>query len=128
MLYITGKHLRVFAIKADESAQAIGEDGAFSNGGLQEDIAGGSKNEKLEDAARVINRMFTLCISDRYVETNRMSLFIVLRDHLLSACCRAPLEESRKWGLYYITNLLFKTYFKVSILISIDLNLCRLKL
>ena len=26
---------------------------------------------------------------------------------------RAPIEESRKWGLYYTTNLLFKTYFKV---------------
>lgn len=67
VLYIAGKHLRIFAIKADESAQATGENGAFNSGGLQEDIAGGSKNEKLEDAARVINRMFTLCISDRYV-------------------------------------------------------------
>jgi hypothetical protein len=27
---------------------------------------------------------------------------------------RAPLEESRKWGIYNMTNLLFKTYFKVS--------------
>jgi hypothetical protein len=27
--------------------------------------------------------------------------------------CRAPLEESKKWGLYCITNLLFKIYFKV---------------
>jgi len=26
---------------------------------------------------------------------------------------RAPLEESRKWAIYYTTNLLFKTYFKV---------------
>lgn len=26
---------------------------------------------------------------------------------------RAPIEDSRKWGLYYTTNLLFKTYFKV---------------
>jgi hypothetical protein len=26
---------------------------------------------------------------------------------------RAPLEESKKWGLYYITNLLCKIYFKV---------------
>jgi hypothetical protein len=26
---------------------------------------------------------------------------------------RAPLEESRKWGIYNMTNLLFKTYFKV---------------
>lgn len=67
VLYIAGKHLRVFAIKADESAQATGEAGTFNAGGLQEDIANGSKNEKLEDAARVINRMFTLCISDRYV-------------------------------------------------------------
>lgn len=27
---------------------------------------------------------------------------------------RAPIEESRKWGIYNTTNLLFKTYFKVS--------------
>lgn len=26
---------------------------------------------------------------------------------------RAPIEESRKWGIYETTNLLFKTYFKV---------------
>ncbi len=25
------------------------------------------------------------------------------------------MEESRKWGLYYITNLLFKTYFRVKV-------------
>ena len=29
---------------------------------------------------------------------------------------RAPLEESRKWGIYYTTNLLFKTYFKVRLM------------
>lgn len=27
---------------------------------------------------------------------------------------RAPLEDSRKWGIYYIINLLFKTYFKLN--------------
>ncbi|KAK4692751.1 COP9 signalosome complex subunit 12, partial [Lecanoromycetidae sp. Uapishka_2] len=89
VLYIAGKHLRIFAIKADESA---GGDTAFKIEGLQEDIAGDyGKNQQLEDAARVINRMFMLCHSDR-----------------------APLEESRKWGLYYTTNLLFKTYFKLN--------------
>ena len=67
VLYIAGKHLRIFAIKADEDAQATGQAGAFRNGLLQEDGASDSKNEKLEDAARVINRMFSLCISDRYV-------------------------------------------------------------
>lgn len=27
---------------------------------------------------------------------------------------RAPIEESRKWGLYYVTNLLFRIYFKLN--------------
>ena len=27
---------------------------------------------------------------------------------------RAPLGESRKWGIYYAINLLFKTYFKLN--------------
>jgi len=28
------------------------------------------------------------------------------------ACPRSPLEDSRKWGVYYMVNLQFKTYFK----------------
>ncbi|MCJ1245975.1 COP9 signalosome (CSN) subunit [Trapelia coarctata] len=89
-LYVTGRFLRVFAIKADEQLRER-NGGAFS-AGMQDDIAGEfGKNEKLEDAARIINRIFTLCISDR-----------------------APIGESRKWGLYYTTNLLFKTYFKLN--------------
>ena len=68
VLYATGKYLRIFAIKADESAQATGENGAFNHSELQEDIVGGSKNKKLEDAAGVINSMFRLCQTDRYVE------------------------------------------------------------
>jgi hypothetical protein len=27
---------------------------------------------------------------------------------------RAELHESRKWGIYYVINLLFKTYFKLN--------------
>lgn len=30
------------------------------------------------------------------------------------AISRAPLHESRKWGIYNIINLLFKTYFKLN--------------
>ena len=63
-LYMAGKYLRIFAINAD----AYGKDakGLNFNGGLRDDIASDfGKNEKLEDAARVINRIFTLCISDR---------------------------------------------------------------
>ncbi|KAL9037361.1 MAG: hypothetical protein Q9214_005738, partial [Letrouitia sp. 1 TL-2023] len=93
-LYVAGKYLRVFAIKADEErGKQNGAGGGFREvDRLGDDIAASfEKNELLEDAARVINRIFTLCISDR-----------------------APLEESRKWGLYYTTNLLFKTYFKLN--------------
>ncbi|KAI4125295.1 MAG: hypothetical protein LQ338_004341 [Usnochroma carphineum] len=97
-LYTAGKYLRIFAIKADEEQAAKVRRGEVKMEGdalLGDDIMattpGFEKNERLEDAARVINRMFTLCISDR-----------------------APIEESRKWGLYYTTNLLFKTYFKLN--------------
>ena len=87
-LYLVGKFLRVFAIKADEAAFQKGQ---TSFNAFEEDVgdaAGG--NEKLEDAARQINRVFSLCIGDR-----------------------SPIETSRKWGAYYIANLQFKTYFKV---------------
>ncbi|KAI9719389.1 MAG: COP9 signalosome (CSN) subunit [Candelaria pacifica] len=89
-LYVAGKYLRVFAIKADEQGRKKAS--TTFNASFQDDVVGDlGKNEKLEDAARVMNRIFTLCISDR-----------------------APLEESRKWGIYYTTNLLFKTYFKLN--------------
>ena len=37
---------------------------------------------------------------------------------------RAPLEDSKKWGIYYTTNLLLKTYFKLNS-ISLSKNLLR---
>jgi COP9 signalosome complex subunit 12 len=67
-LYVVGRYLRIFAIKADESLRGSRDDVSFPAGGFQDDVTGEvGKNEKLEDAARVINRIFTLCISDRYV-------------------------------------------------------------
>ncbi|EAW08282.1 protein csn12 [Aspergillus clavatus NRRL 1] len=99
-LYVVGKYLRVFAIKADAESSS---QGSMSFGGrFQDDItADYEKNAKLEEAARIINRMFTLCLSDR-----------------------APIEESRKWGVYYTTNLLFKTYFKLNS-VGLSKNLLR---
>ncbi|KAG0223403.1 COP9 signalosome (CSN) subunit [Actinomortierella wolfii] len=60
-------------------------------------IASGEKPLKLEDCARILNKAFTSCITDR-----------------------APLRESRKWGTYYMIGLLFRTYFKLK-----SLNLCK---
>lgn len=66
-LYVIGQYLRIFAIRADASMKSSPQDGVFGAGTFQDDIVGDySKNERLEDAARMINRIFTLCISDRY--------------------------------------------------------------
>lgn len=61
-LYTVGKYLRTFAIKADLEAASQGS----STFGFQDDIAADiEKNANLEEAARIINRMFTLCLNDR---------------------------------------------------------------
>ncbi|KAI9931667.1 hypothetical protein ASPWEDRAFT_37476 [Aspergillus wentii DTO 134E9] len=94
-LYVVGKYLRIFAIKADAELSSQ-ESVSFG-----EDVADFEKSAKLEETARIINRMFTLCLSDR-----------------------APIEESRKWGIYNTTNLMFKTYFKIGS-VGLSKNLLR---
>ncbi|WEW58309.1 COP9 signalosome (CSN) subunit [Emydomyces testavorans] len=87
-LYVNGKYLRTFAIKADAESEASPEAPKSS---FQEDVVSDvHRNKSLEEASRIINRMFTLCLHDR-----------------------APIEESRKWGVYNAVNLSFKTYFKL---------------
>lgn len=65
-LYIGGRYLRIFAIKADERTASQRESG-LAFGGIQEEDAfdASSSNDKLEDAGRQINRIFGLCIGDR---------------------------------------------------------------
>lgn len=89
-LYMAGKHLRLFAIRSDEERNSA----STENGGvtLQDDFDPESeKHQQLEDCARQLNRIFNVCLSDR-----------------------APLADSRKWGIYYVINLLFKTYFRLN--------------
>ncbi|KPI44322.1 uncharacterized protein AB675_8611 [Cyphellophora attinorum] len=93
-LQTTGQYLRRIAIRADRESRNV--DGNDIADGLSDDIIKTQKNEYLEQAAWVINRMFSICLSDR-----------------------SDLSESRKWGIYSTTNLLFKTYFKLN---SISLN------
>jgi hypothetical protein len=62
-LYVVGKYLRAFAIRSD--AETSQDPGAFGNGFQDDVVANVDKNAKLEEAARTINRMFTLCLSDR---------------------------------------------------------------
>jgi hypothetical protein len=65
-LYTSGKYLRNLALKADEQARSVDGNVTYSQG-LQDDVVSTmGKNENLEDAAREINRIFGLCVSDRY--------------------------------------------------------------
>jgi hypothetical protein len=107
-LYTSGKYLRNLALKADEQARNADGNVTYSQG-LQDDVVSNiGKNENLEDAAREINRIFGLCISDRYEHIIEFSFSCSSTEHI-----RAQLSESRKWGVYYVTNLLFKLHFKV---------------
>ncbi|KAK9763892.1 COP9 signalosome (CSN) subunit [Basidiobolus ranarum] len=74
VLYVVNKNLRDVAIMADKQLL------------LRHQKAG-----KLEDAARLINKSFTACITDR----------------------NSGIQSSRKWGTYRIINLLFSTYFNL---------------
>ncbi|OJD17695.1 hypothetical protein AJ78_02220 [Emergomyces pasteurianus Ep9510] len=92
-LYVVGRYLRIFAMEADSSTSQ--EADTFNNAFQDDVISDASKNAKLEESSQIINRMFTLCLHDR-----------------------APLEESRKWGVYNTVNLSFKTYFKLGAISS----------
>jgi len=119
-LYVTGRFLRIFAIKADEESDATSDNSASFHDDIDADSG---KNKNLEDAARVLNRIFTLCLSDRFVFRSKLRCYnqkLVLTLGIF----RASLEESRKWGIYYIINLLFKTYFKLNS-ISLSKNILR---
>lgn len=65
-LYFTANHLRKLAIKADE--QLARSKPAALNDSYSDDIVGAvAQNQKLEEAARVFNRIFALCLGDRCV-------------------------------------------------------------
>ncbi|CAN9368817.1 unnamed protein product [Alternaria alternata] len=100
-LYFTANHLRKIAIRADE--QLAKSKPATLNTGYSDDIVSTApQNQKLEEAARVFNRIFALCLGDR----------------------NPDMSESRKWGVYCIANLQFKTYFKLKA-ISLSKNVVR---
>lgn len=64
-LYVAGKYMRIFAIRADaERAGNGGIDEAVTN--FQDDFDPEiEKHKSLEDCARNLNRIFTTCLSDR---------------------------------------------------------------
>lgn len=98
-LYVVGKYLRAFAIKADANSKATNGGLQMKTGGFGDDIASDvGKNEKLEDAARVINRIFTLCISDRYVDRMGKLLQLASLDLILSLHVQSTIGRVEEVG------------------------------
>ncbi|KAF2868695.1 hypothetical protein BDV95DRAFT_579069 [Massariosphaeria phaeospora] len=94
-------HLRLLAVRADE--QLAKARPMNLNPVLQDDIAGTvTSNQKLEEAARVFNRIFSLCLGDRNPNPG----------------------DSRKWAVYCVANLQFRTYFKLKA-ISLSKNVVK---
>ncbi|EKM79970.1 hypothetical protein AGABI1DRAFT_120015 [Agaricus bisporus var. burnettii JB137-S8] len=60
------------------------------------------KSEAMEEAARIIAKAFSNCITDR----------------------TSPPDQSRKWGIYYVVGLILKCYFRVK-RISLAKNILR---
>ncbi|SPO02126.1 related to CSN12 - signalosome component [Cephalotrichum gorgonifer] len=89
-LYVMGKHLRLYAMKSDEekARNPTADKGLALADDFDPEM---EKSGQLRDSEQMLKRIFTLCLSDR-----------------------SPLEESRKWGIYFVINLLFKTYFKLN--------------
>ena len=63
-LYVAAKYLRVFGIKADDAAATLRDSGAMMTT-LVDDDDSINKNKNLEDAARQINRIYSICNGDR---------------------------------------------------------------
>jgi hypothetical protein len=63
-LYFTANHLRKLAIRADEQL-AKSKPVAFNTGFSDDIVSAVAQNQKLEEAARVFNRIFALCLGDR---------------------------------------------------------------
>lgn len=63
----------------------------------------------MEEAARVISKAFSNCVTDRYWPSSLSSNI-----SLISQLPRqSPYAESRKWGVYYVVGLILKCYFRV---------------
>lgn len=88
-LYFTANHLRRIAIKADD--ELAKSKPATVNNSFSEDIVSTvAQNQKLEEAARVFNRIFALCLGDRCAMVLSLASCLVLTLHQKPRSQRVP--------------------------------------
>lgn len=72
-LYVTARHLRLFAVRSDEERSRLGADDDNVEFGTDFDPES-EKHKQLRDCEQQLKRMFTLCLSDRLVAMEIPSL------------------------------------------------------
>lgn len=88
-LYFTANHLRRIAIKADD--QLAQSKPATVNNSFSDDIVSTvAQNQKLEEAARVFNRIFALCLGDRCAMVPYLACLLVLTQYQKPRPLRVP--------------------------------------
>lgn len=103
-LYVVAKNLRIFALKADEERNNNVAAGDTSGQIFQDDFDPESEqHQKLEDCARQLNRIFTLCLNDRYSQLLLLSHYIMhvpgmMMNLLTDTCLQGPLGGVTKMG------------------------------
>ncbi|KAF2737117.1 hypothetical protein EJ04DRAFT_461589 [Polyplosphaeria fusca] len=90
-MYTTAGHLRTFAIRADQQLVALGTSNAYTLSLQENMVPTAPENQKLEEAARIFHSLFAACLRDRNFDP----------------------DDTRKWGVYYMANLQFKTFFRL---------------
>ena len=91
-LYTSGKYLRLFATQADMIVSMSMKSAALNNA-FEDDVKFEAKNEKLEDCAQQLRRIFSLCVGDRYFSNS-----IRITRHVLT--CIGHRQKSRENGVY----------------------------
>lgn len=88
-LYFTANHLRRIAIKADDQL-AKSKPAAVNNSFSDDIVTTVAQNQKLEEAARVFNRIFALCLGDRCAMPLLLAYFLALTVHQKPRDLRVP--------------------------------------
>uniref|UniRef100_A0AAX7VAV0 PCI domain-containing protein 2 n=1 Tax=Astatotilapia calliptera TaxID=8154 RepID=A0AAX7VAV0_ASTCA len=114
--------LRIFANNAEQQLQKKGK---------------GQPSEMLEKAAEQLMSCFRVCASDKSVNIHVLCVCVDYNSHFMHyyiSCLmdvlvnidifnvgsRAGIEDSKKWGMMFLSNQLFKIYFKIN-----KLHLCK---
>jgi hypothetical protein len=123
-LYFTANHLRKIAIKADEYLAKAKS--ATSMKDFSDDIVPQTaRSEKLEEAARVFNRVFALCLGDRWATTHSSFPLLTLTQVQKPRCIRVSQVGCLLYSQSSIQDLLQGTHDCVSTaMLSTDLDDC----